>query len=41
MRGSVLSAYSVSDGTLARLHAIFGPMLVSAMMLVDREEGEL
>lgn len=30
---------SAPDAALTRLHAVFGPMLTSAMQLVDRREG--
>lgn len=31
----------VKDGLLLQLQAMFGPMLMSALQLVDRREGEL
>lgn len=37
--GSCISLTTASDTTFLQLHVVFGPMLVSAMQLVDRRDG--
>lgn len=32
---------TAADAALAQLHVVFGPMLISALQLVDRREGKL